>query len=287
MNAIEYINKDTVIIGTISGGKDSTALALWLLHESGLVDTNKIVFVHCDTGHESIITEQYVNYLQSIFGVIHRIRGKYTFETLAIKKQRFPSQRARFCTEELKVKPLKAWLDQRIYKDAIICQGIRKDESISRSKMSCFEEDGGYYDWPLWRPLLDWNVQQVFDIHKKYEVEPNPLYLMGFDRVGCFPCIMANKRQIKRSFDSDPTLLPRLIEMEKKVANASKRKAGSFFAFDKIPPKFHNRSCVTKNGETKTYGSIEAVYRWACDPDQSELDFGPAPTCMSQYGLCE
>jgi hypothetical protein len=50
------------------------------------------------------------------------------------KKKRFPSTKARFCTEELKVKPMIDFiLDRKA--DCLIIQGVRKDESEARSAM--------------------------------------------------------------------------------------------------------------------------------------------------------
>jgi glutaredoxin len=51
------------------------------------------------------------------------------------KKKRFPSPKARFCTEELKVKPMIDFILDTLSEDFITIQGIRKDESAARSKM--------------------------------------------------------------------------------------------------------------------------------------------------------
>lgn len=56
------------------------------------------------------------------------------FVDMSIKKGRPPSVKARFCTEELKVKPMIDYiLKQKSH--LLIVQGIRADESASRSRM--------------------------------------------------------------------------------------------------------------------------------------------------------
>lgn len=53
---------------------------------------------------------------------------------LAIKRKRFPSKKARFCTQVLKIEPFIDWvLEQKEH--LLIIQGIRHDESDDRAKM--------------------------------------------------------------------------------------------------------------------------------------------------------
>lgn len=44
----------------------------------------------------------------------------------------------------------------------------------------------------LLRPVFDWSAQQVIDYILSAGLEPNPLYTMGYKRVGCWPCVMAS-----------------------------------------------------------------------------------------------
>ncbi|HXK58228.1 MAG TPA: hypothetical protein PLZ16_16445 [Gammaproteobacteria bacterium] len=59
---------DFVVAG-LSGGKDSTALALWLVFESG-VDRAKIKFQTADTHNEDPLTYAFLDYLREIVGEI-------------------------------------------------------------------------------------------------------------------------------------------------------------------------------------------------------------------------
>ncbi len=284
----------------MSGGKDSDALGIWARFEAGPARSKR--YIHTETGHDHPITIAHLSYVEEKLGVqIERICGPYTWISLAEEKQRFPSAKARFCTEELKVKPLRTWIDGQAgpkgaIQNPLVIQGIRADESKDRAKLPEWQSELhefasgrliNAYDCPIWRPLLRWSAADCFKLAKKYGIDPNPLYKLGMNRVGCWPCIMVRKGELAAAFRQDPDLLPRLREYEARVAKASSRGSATIFAPNMTPPRFHDRESVNEDGERVTFASIEGVYAWCMDPDQAELDFGPEPTCFSQYGLCE
>lgn len=279
------------VIASVSGGKDSTAMAVWLLKESGL-SRERLGFLFADTGWEHQDTYDYLDYLEEALDIkIERIRGEYDMVSLAEKKQRFPSPTMRFCTDHLKVRPISAYLiglaEEGV--DAINAVGIRAAESRRRAMMPEWEETHPYpYEAPIWRPIMNQTSDDCFAIGKKYEINPNPLYLRGANRVGCYPCIFARKSELASMFRSDPGFIEKLKAAEAKVGRASKRGAASFFAPGRTPDSFHDRTHTNpETGEVSTYPSAEAVRLWALDGDQPELDFGVEPACWSQYGLCE
>ena len=216
-----------------SGGKDSSALLIWALQN---LPKDRLKVIFCDTGWESPITYQFiqeVNHQHLNNELIILKSKKYdSLIDLATKKKRFPSPKARFCTEELKIVPTIDWiLNQK--EDLAIYQGIRAEESNIRSKMrqsddyfkihqdyaenpyfEAIEADGKRkrkrtplfyrkvmnwlqdYDCTVERPLFYWKEKDIIEFCKYHKVL-NPLYKMGFKRVGCFPCIMENKAGIK------------------------------------------------------------------------------------------
>ena len=131
---MEYKRKIKVVV-TFSGGKDSLAALLLAIERWG---KENITVVFCDTGWEHPLTYQYIKDImkQLEMEIVVVSSKKYDgFMDLVRKKKRFPSSRARFCTEQLKSIPMIDWiLDVDPYHTVII-QGIRKDESISRSQM--------------------------------------------------------------------------------------------------------------------------------------------------------
>ena len=287
---------DQTLVVATSGGKDSAAMALWLRFESGLWPTNEMRFVFNDTGHEHPLTLDYLDRVAEAIGApIERSPVKYTFESLAIKKQRFPSVKARFCTQELKIKPMGEWMKANVNERAVLCQGIRSEESERRRAMPVWDSTNGDYQgfYDIWRPIFDWTVPMVFDIHARHGLEPNPLYRMGAGRVGCWPCLYVRLSELRNAFRRDAALLPRLIRMEAAVLAASTRGTASFFGHDKIPARFHDMETTTQDGRPFTYPSAQAVHDYVLAADQHDLFAGEAhlptdvPSCMSQYGLCE
>ncbi len=293
----EELAPENELVVCVSGGKDSSAMALWLRFDSGL--ENKLLLVFCDTGHEHPATVEHVHKLADKVGLaLNTIRGPWSFITLAEKKQRFPSATARFCTEELKVIPLSGWLDDQegagILDAPVLVQGIRADESKKRSELPAWDTNNKpgrrrVFDCNVWRPLLRWSASDVFETHKRHGFEPNPLYKQGASRVGCFPCIFAGKSDLRASFELDGGLLERLRGYEARVAKAAKRGEGSLFPPKKTPRRFHDKTHVNRKGETWSYPSIDAVYRWAMgDEHQGDLfENEDPPMCWSHYGLCE
>lgn len=273
-----------------SGGKDSTALVLWAKE-----NLPEFTTVFCDTGWEHPITYAYVEEINQTLlgGSLVRLKSeKYPggFVQLCAERHAIPTVKSRFCTGELKVFPLHAYyasLDDEITS----YQGIRADESASRSVMADTEwvdDAGGYW---IKRPLLRWSVGQVFDLHRKHGVKPNPLYLTGSSRVGCWPCIMTGLRELKRILSFYPELRQGLINLEKFVNDSDSRGTrkwhATFFASGTIPDRFCSISGMTRFGEMAYVPTAEDVFRYIESVDEDQLPLLPARSCMSVYNLCE
>lgn len=143
--------------------------------------------VFCDTGWEHPDTYKHVNDVCLQMGVrLITLKSKYDFVSLAVHKKRFPSTNARFCTSELKMKPMIDYV-LSLKESCIIIQGIRAGESTARAAM---EEECMYFksyfqpnkkgrtenyrskdvkewcsqfDASVLRPIFKWSAQQVID----------------------------------------------------------------------------------------------------------------------------
>jgi len=115
------------------------------------------------------------------------------------RKGALPSRRTRFCTTELKVLPMKSFIEA-MDDEPVNVVGIRARESHKRSQMPEWEHSDTF-DCDVWRPLIDWTLDDVIGIHKRHGVAPNPLYTRNHARVGCWPCINASKAEIRRMAD--------------------------------------------------------------------------------------
>lgn len=270
-------------IVSVSGGKDSTALYLWAIEQFGKDGFRAVM---ADTGHEHPITLDYAKKLHLVSGgpKVEIVKADFSerlkkqnkpvsgspMKDLCVWKGRVPSSKAQFCTEHIKLKPIKDWLESWRTDDmeVIMLTGIRAGESERRSKMP-EREWSDYYDCEQWRPLLRWTEEQVFEQIKNAGLVPNPLYEMGYVRVGCFPCIHARKLDLSRL----PEWAWDRIEDIEKAVGRSWFSAGTVPGVD-IP-------------------TIQDAKEWAMTSrggrqfNMFQEDEKDPPSCMSAWGACE
>ncbi len=285
---------------SISGGKDSTAIWLYLKYELGLPN---LIPMFADTGWEHPLTYQYLDYLEERLGPLIRLKPERSFVELAKHKKRFPSTRARFCTENLKMKPCRAWIRQAIADGVLLpeatvqCSGVRWEESPARAKMTEYVATDDYYRLAQWRPIIGWTWQQVFAIHEKYGVHPNPLYKQGMGRVGCMPCIMANLPELGEIARNFPEVVEKVAAAEVEVCRGDGQPS-SFFASDTIPERWRSRTWTSpKTGEVHKVCTAKDVFEYAKLSKPERLYGHMTPLieepnedlgqCSSIYGLCE
>jgi 3'-phosphoadenosine 5'-phosphosulfate sulfotransferase (PAPS reductase)/FAD synthetase len=216
------IIEDRPLLVSVSGGKDSTAMALWLI-DQGLADRCHYVFA--DTGWEHPDVYKYLEYLENIIGPIHKAtNSKYPggFADLVRKKGMFPSRKFRFCTEQLKVVPIReyaAQLTEELGQELISCVGIRAAESRSRAALDMWDS-GGPIKLDTWRPIIEWGVDDVIEYHNRHNVVPCSLYLRDkhpASRVGCYPCIMSRKKEICGVAEQDSWRIDEIRNLELEV----------------------------------------------------------------------
>jgi 3'-phosphoadenosine 5'-phosphosulfate sulfotransferase (PAPS reductase)/FAD synthetase len=224
------------IVASISGGKDSTAMALWL-RENGLEESNPVYYVYADTVWES---RELTRYLDEVISPLlgdkfHRVVSKKYpggMADLATKKGAFPSRKMRFCTDELKRKPIRDFIREigaKHEKLPVNAVGIRAAESKARSSMLEWEPGSilGANLADTWRPLISWVVSDVVEIHTRHEIEPCSLYLrdvLPAKRVGCWPCIMSRKSEIKSVVLTSPEKIDEIRELESEVGKRAKER---------------------------------------------------------------
>jgi len=266
------------VVSSISGGKDSTALALALTEAE--IEA-RLVFA--DTGWEHESTYDHLEYLRGVLGPIDVVRGPNTFTDVVKIHKMFPSQRkvlgggARFCTSELKVLPIIKYLVEIAgdNPDSLInAVGIRADESIARSKLDAVEynESTGF---KTWRPILRWSEEDVVEIHKRHDVRLHPLYRLGATRVGCWPCIGADKQALRLVSSLDPDRISEIREIEI-VLSAGKDSPRTMFSY-------------RRPGETKFKPAfIDEIIDWSSQIRGGYLlGFGEDDWACMRWGFCE
>lgn len=270
-----------LIVASVSGGKDSAAMSLWLT-ENGVEHLR----VFADTGWESEVTYKYLRGpLTDKLGPIREVRAAKQFEEMASDKGMFPSRVRRWCTRSLKVEPIFALLRELADSghDVVNAVGVRAQESSARARLSEWDDHDGV-DAEVWRPLIDWSEEEVIAIHQRHGLAPNPLYLAGARRVGCWPCIYASKEEIRLVADTDPGRVDRIRSLEAEVTRVASERAG-----EPVVRAMFQARLQQPDGSYPCW-PIDKVVGWsrtARGGRQLAL-FGPPPDdgCM-RWGMCE
>lgn len=231
------------------------------------------------------------------------------FVDLCLWKGRFPSRKAQFCTEFLKSEAVWNSIVEPALEVSQVIQwlGVRRDESLNRRNAPMFQrvrQPKSSHDMMLYRPIIHWTAQNVFSFAASRGLPPNPLYLQGMGRVGCFPCINASKDELRAIGRRFPEAFDKIAEWECLVAEASKRGNATFFSPDVTPegaalgkmikaiPDPEDRRLASA---AAPWPNARTVAEWA-RTDRGGKQFNlleytfaadEGLSCSSQYGLCE
>lgn len=281
------------IVG-FSGGIDSQACARWVLNRFPKED---VILTNSDAGKwedplTMAHTEWYSHNIHPItkcnalvkdmwatpgFAETKGLNGndELTFLEMVRIKGRPPARKAQFCTEKLKLVPQRRWVKETFGPggefegwDYIRYTGVRRDESQAR-KNSPINSWDDWFDCPLVCPIADWTKQMCFDYVIAHGETVNPLYAMGFNRVGCAPCINSGKEDILNWHMRRPDMIEKVRHLE--------RETGRTFFSPCVPGKAMN--------------NIDEVLEWANTSrggrQQPFPIFHEREACESKYGLCE
>lgn len=213
------MNKVIRCVVPVSGGKDSQACLKLALRQFA---KNEIVGLFCDTQFEHPLTYAHIDAMRGLYGItIERVcDGDVT--TRCLRYGRSPSGTARFCTDDLKIKPTKRFLENLAARQGEgfeVWYGMRSAESNDRKVRYEGRIDTELYPpheimpkkYPLHLasmgvmfrlPIVDLTTTEVMAI---LDGEQSPLYAQGFDRVGCFPCLAGGDKWKEKAFQHDDT----------------------------------------------------------------------------------
>lgn len=350
---------------TFSGGKDSLGTIIWCMNN---LQTDEWDIIFCDTDWEDILTYEHIKEVEAKVGkkvivlkhapfpikdserqLIRNIFGcDNIFAEMVIYKSRFPSTKARFCTDELKTKPMIDYILGCDY-DVTVLQGVRSDESQARSNLKENDDYFKFYFEPykvnnkgqklyhnyrkndvvqrcdtyvtdVLRPILKKTAAQVFDSIYSNDFKPNPLYRMGMSRVGCFPCVMCQKGEIKQVAAFRPKRIEQLEQLEQlsnstffpaayiplrfctkkakvrlyvdDLLNTQKPNLYSPKKYQQIMSEDKIEKLIDEEGDVYVIKlmkvpTIRDVVKYVSDnPDQTRL-FEPIDGCVSVYNICE
>lgn len=219
------------------------------------------------------------------------------FLDVAMLHGRFPSTKARFCTDETKLVPMmhrkKPLLDDGV--SIIDWVGERADESEARARKRPIQSircASGARN-VLYRPIFRCTAADAFAISDRHGLRPNPLYKMGMSRVGCSTCIMVKKRELRAWAMRFPEAVARVREWERIVGLVSRRTA----ALDR-PSSLLPAPSVPGDADDQSRATIDKAIAWSRTGKGGrnydlliEIERRQADEegffCDSEYGLCE
>lgn len=192
--AIEYIREisdgktEAEMFVSFSGGKDSTVTSDLVLNALG----KNIIHIYGDTTLEYPTSEIYVRRFRKTHPLIPLLTAKN-------KDQDFnnlcevigpPSRVMRWCCTVFKTGAITKKIDSTFkdVKQLLTFQGIRRNESLSRSKYDRDSNESKIKKQISANPIIDWLDFDVWLYLISNNVDFNDAYKQGFSRVGCWCC---------------------------------------------------------------------------------------------------
>jgi len=190
----------------ISGGKDSSALAVYMRPR-----VPEMEYFFCDTGAELPETYEYLTRLEVILGKpITRLNASRGFEHwFEVFRGTLPSPQMRWCTKNMKIKPIEEWIGDAPARSYV---AIRADERNRKGYIStkpnietCF-------------PFIEDEIDRkgVLRILEDAGIGL-PEYYEWRTRSGCYFCFYQRKAEWIGLADRHPELFDRAVAIEQKV----------------------------------------------------------------------
>jgi phosphoadenosine phosphosulfate reductase len=182
-----------------SGGKDSLAV----LHLALEINPNLPVIFN-NTTVEFPQTIQYVKRLQQEWGfALHTTKNDVPFFR-AVKEKGWASHENRWCCKPYKDEPAFVFMSQQGFKAEIT--GTTRTESIYRRSLSPIKIPKKEPFMIRVHPIYDWNEWEVWRYIRENNLPYNPLYDVGYRRIGCWCCPLNGPSHYKRLCKTHPQL---------------------------------------------------------------------------------
>jgi 3'-phosphoadenosine 5'-phosphosulfate sulfotransferase (PAPS reductase)/FAD synthetase len=178
---LQSLGDPDIVIVSFSGGKDSLVVLHLAINHYG---RDKVVGIYVDTGVDFPQTRDFVKNISEYLGItVKRVRADVD---KLIPRKGFPTINNRWCTLR-KTAAFKRALREyvRKYSKILVLVGDRDSESLARSRKPPVRRRRYYLEAA---PIKQWSTLLVQLYHLKYKLPINPLYLLGFYRLGCYIC---------------------------------------------------------------------------------------------------
>lgn len=181
-----------------SGGKDSQVI---LDLVSQVIPPEKYTAVFTNTGMElpctietMVNTEKFYKEKNPNFTLIQAKSDRNSLDLW--KRYGPPSRMNRWCCSVLKTalfgRKMKELLKTNSQPRLVVFEGVRNDESARREKYNRVGEGVKHVNLINCRPIIKWNVTEIYLYLFSRHVKLNPAYTIGLTRVGCGVCPFAS-----------------------------------------------------------------------------------------------
>lgn len=186
---LEYLSNDLPWSLAFSGGKDSSVLLklVYLALEEIKLKSKPVNIIYCDTGVEIPVIRSFV--IDTLNNLLVEAKAndipiKIQIVTPALRERYFskvigkgyppPSFKFRWCTDVLRIKPIKSFINS-VAEHSIILLGIRKGESIERDRVlerhrtnhEYFFKQSNNKNAIIYSPIIKYEVDDVWSILNK------------------------------------------------------------------------------------------------------------------------
>jgi 3'-phosphoadenosine 5'-phosphosulfate sulfotransferase (PAPS reductase)/FAD synthetase len=205
---------------SFSGGRTSGYMLRKILNE-GLRPDVHVVFA--DTGKERAETYAFVREVASRWDVpVHWVHREGYFEKLITDRKFLPNPVARFCTQELKIRPIAKFMRARGYEHWTNVIGIRADEPSRVARLRGPTRDR----WDNAMPLADARVT-LEDVTAFWVAQPFDLQLHPWEG-NCDLCFLKARSKRERIIADRPDLVGWWIEQERRMGGTFRKDSPSF-----------------------------------------------------------
>lgn len=193
---------------SFSGGRTSAYMLRQIL-DAGLQPDVHVVFA--DTGRERPETYGFVRECGERWRVpIHWVHRPGQFEQLITDRKFLPNPVARFCTTELKIRPMRDFMRARGHEHWTNVLGIRADEPNRVARLR-----GASGEWDNAMPLAEAGVTEA-DVLAFWRAQPFDLQLQPWEG-NCDLCFLKARSKRERIMLDRPDLAAWWIEQEERI----------------------------------------------------------------------
>ena len=198
---------------SLSGGKDSTALAVYMRDK-----VPEMEYVFCDTGEELPETYEYLGKVEAYLNqeIVRLKNNREGFEDLlATRKGFLPSPTARWCTQYLKIVPFEQYVRDDL---AVSYIAIRADEAHRKGYISTKPNISARY------PFIEDGITK-HDVMRLLSESGlgMPSYYDWRSRSGCYFCFFQQRNEWVGLLEKHPDLFRKAASYEKYDSKTGQR----------------------------------------------------------------